>query len=224
MKIPKTMSISLILMTIIPLSAWAGQGGGGLTGSGGDGFIKNDECPNCPKSPQEGPSFNELEKAFENGVTPKSEQLVGNWKFVLSIVTDDFLRDVPAYIRFPQGMSPDGFKSNDGSDCLLLSITRQSTGFDDHPSVYYSLLNMGRKAYNQGPFEAEWHSGSVCLAQYSWRDGIDKAASISYACRLVENHADHLLCTETLYGEWNGKELQPYLGKVIGFLGFKKDQ
>ncbi len=205
----------------------------GTEGHGGDGFVNEDDCTDCGGAPVEGPNFEKTQKAFERGVAPKPEQLVGTWKRVLGAPWDWEM----SYFYFGEerevGSNSSGFKNKDGSDVSTLLISTQKNDFDNETTLYYSFLNIIEKDQNQGPYEGEFRSNSLCMSHYAYNytyneklhdfdhpGQIYKYASQSYACKLVRGRTDLLLCSETLYGSW-GRHAD-YIGKVMGFVGYKK--
>jgi hypothetical protein len=104
----------------------------------------------------------------------------------------------------------------------------------DKPILNYTIsgLRSGLKDIHspQGPFEATFHNGSVCMAQYPYylasSDTLYKSASIKYECRFLVNSKNLMICEGALEGDWSidGINVAKYVDKPFIYQGFAKEQ
>jgi hypothetical protein len=207
-------------------------------------------CPTTPQ-PGATIGFEALEEVFAKSQTPTESALRGDWKLTLKVSRPELVDGATFPPWFPDGASPEGFKRRGGQywRSLHFALPDSSWGEEVKPTVSLMGLTNNANPLGQGPYFVTFRDQSACFAQYGYSYSVFVHAPISglkstslgfvsyfapypmrsaadvtfsYSCRRPPGREDRLLCAVTPHGDGFAVEQQPWLDRVIEYVGYER--
>jgi hypothetical protein len=178
--------------------------------------------------------YNVANRAYQNGIQPIFEELLGTWKSIGIVELPGFL-DSTTPDRFDSnGIFGLGMNSQVGSSHEL--VFNGQTAFDGSKQAVVQLKNLGIASNDQGPNGVTVTGLGACFSQWSYQSNFSQLSAqmlltkddyFHYACRLVSTRAakDQLICAiqyQIVHPENVDKELSLYVGRTVYFVAYQR--
>ncbi len=139
--------------------------------------------------------YSQLKPRFDQGLKTNEASLTGSWKAVAQATT------AACGNKLKDRTSAKGLKNEDGSAFATLVFARHpltSLPGETQSAFGVSVLGMGKKGSDQGPYKANDEEPQFSTWVYNGAAGLDKEDFYSWTCRGDAQTQDLLVCSVTL--------------------------